>query len=87
MSKEDDLLGKQFLNKYTLKQKLGEGSFGSIYLSEYEGEEYALKFEKKSKGQDLLKNEGYIMSYLKGGKIEINKYRSNTICEINRQLR
>ena len=68
MSKNDSLLGKVFFSKYKLEKKLGEGSFGAIYLSTYEGVKYALKFENRTNGQSLLKAEAYIMSYLKGRK-------------------
>lgn len=68
MSQIDPLLGQVFFSKYKLEKKLGEGSFGSIYLSTYEGAKYALKMENKSKGQNLLKSEAFVMSYLKGRK-------------------
>ena len=64
--RSDPLLGKMFFNKYVLKKKLGEGSFGKIYQADFKGELYALKFENKSRGKSLLEAEAYIMSYLKG---------------------
>ena len=64
--KNDNLIGKVYFNKYTLVKKLGEGSFGSIYLAVFENEQYALKFENRTTGQNLLESEAYIMSYLKG---------------------
>lgn len=66
----DPLINKLFFNKYLVQNKLGEGSFGSIYLAKCEDEEYALKFENKKKGQSLLESEAYVMSYLKGRKIK-----------------
>ena len=45
----DDIIGKKFLNKYTIIRKLGEGSFGSIYQAKYENEFFALKLELRSK--------------------------------------
>lgn len=65
-SQNDNLIGKVYFNKYTLVKKLGEGSFGSIYLAVFENEQYALKFENRTTGQNLLESEAYIMSYLKG---------------------
>lgn len=62
----ENLIGKVYFNKYTLVKKLGEGSFGSIYLAVFENEQYALKFENRTTGQNLLESEAYIMSYLKG---------------------
>ena len=64
--KNDNLIGKVYFNKYTLVKKLGEGSFGSIYLAVFENEHYALKFENRTTGQNLLESEAHIMSYLKG---------------------
>jgi len=63
------MIGRIFFNKYTLVKKLGEGSFGSIYSAKYESNWYALKLENKNKGQKLLENEAYIMSYLHGEHI------------------
>ena len=68
-SKLDPMIGRIFFNKYTLVKKLGEGSFGSIYSAKYESNWYALKLENKNKGQKLLENEAYIMSYLHGEHI------------------
>jgi len=64
----EDLIGRIFFNKYTLIRKIGEGSFGSIYQGKSEENYYALKFEKRSNGSNLLENEAYLMSYLKGRK-------------------
>lgn len=65
---QDPMIGKVIFSKYTLQKKLGEGSFGSIYNATSQEENYALKFENKTKGQGLLESEAYIMSYLKGRK-------------------
>lgn len=67
-TQKDSLIGKIFFNKYTLVKKLGEGSFGSIYLATNGDEHYALKFENRTTGQNLLESEAYVMSYLKGRK-------------------
>ena len=56
--------GQVLFNKYTLVEKLGAGSFGSIYSAKENNNWYAIKFENKNKGQNLLENEAYIMSYL-----------------------
>jgi predicted Ser/Thr protein kinase len=67
--KEDDpFINKVFFTKYTVVKKLGEGSFGLIYMAQHGEEQYALKFEHKRKGQSLLEAEAYVMSYLKGRK-------------------
>jgi serine/threonine protein kinase len=57
-----------YFGKYKPIKKIGEGSFGMIYLAvnEQTGEKYALKFEEKKKKNNLLESEAYILSYLKG---------------------
>ena len=76
---KDNLLGKTFFSKYTLTKKIGEGSFGSIYIgTTYDNEEYALKFEHRNKGQNLLESEANLMSYLRGRKILILTYIYNS---------
>ena len=69
----ETLLNRVFFSKYKTVQKLGEGSFGQIYKAIYNNEEYALKFEDRKKGQDLLESEAKIMSYLKGPNIPLVK--------------
>ena len=57
-----------FFNKYKPSKKLGEGSFGKIYLA-YNvttKEKYALKLENRRTHQSLLEQEAYILCYLKG---------------------
>ena len=63
---EEDIFSELIFNKYKLTEKLGEGSFGKVYKAEYNSKYYAIKFENREEGQDLLKNEATIMSYLKG---------------------
>ena len=65
----DSLIGKVLFEKYLLVKKLGEGSFGCIYSAKENNNWYAIKFENKNKGQNLLENEAYIMSYLNGPRI------------------
>ena len=66
---QDPLSHKKYFSKYRTIKKLGEGSFGKVYKAEYNGEYYAIKFEDKAKGQNLLETEATIMSYLKGPNI------------------
>ena len=74
----DSMIGKVVLKKYTLLNKLGEGSFGMLYKASSPEGEFALKFEKKSKSNLLLETEGYIMNYLKGPGIPQFKTYSST---------
>ena len=75
---KDPLLHKKYFSKYRIIKKLGEGSFGKVYKAEYNGEYYAIKFEEKTKGQNLLETEATIMSYLKGPNIpSIKSYGYN----------
>jgi serine/threonine protein kinase len=66
----DNLLNNIYFHKYKPVKKLGEGSFGLIFQAEniQDNEVYALKFEERRAGQNLLESEAYVMSYLKGGK-------------------
>ena len=76
---QNDILGQIFFGKYQCFEKLGQGSFGSIYKAEYNGNYYALKFEKKENNIGLLENEAIIMNYLKGPNIPyVNSYGSNS---------
>ena len=70
---QDPLLFKKYFSKYRTIKKIGEGSFGKVYKAEYEGEYYAVKFEDRNKGQNLLEAEATIMSYLKGPNIPVIK--------------
>ena len=75
-TKEEDAFFKQLVfSKYKPVKKLGEGSFGKVYKAEYNSQYYAIKFEDREDGQDLLQNEATIMSYLKGNP-HIPKVRS-----------
>ena len=70
---QDPIIGKVFFSKYKAIKKLGEGSFGKVYKAEYNGENYAIKMEHKSKEQGLLELEATIMNYLKGPNIPFIK--------------
>ena len=63
-TKIDPLIGRIFFNKYKVIKNIGGGSFGQIYSAKYNNKLFALKFEEKLKNQNLLENEGHIMSYL-----------------------
>ena len=60
----DPMIGRLFFNKYRLIKNIGGGSFGQIYSAKYKNNWFALKFEQKNQNQNLLENEGHIMSYL-----------------------
>ena len=68
---------KLFFSKYKPDHKIGEGSFGKIYLAHniQNGEKYAIKLENKDTDQSLLEQETYILCYLKGEGIpQIKSY-------------
>ena len=69
----DPMLNKKYFSKFRTIKKLGEGSFGKVYKAEYNGDNYAIKMENKSKEQGLLELEATIMSYLKGPNIPFIK--------------
>ena len=70
---EDTFINKLYFSKYRAVKKLGEGSFGKVYKAEYKGEYFALKFESRKEGQNLLEAEAKVMSYLKGPNIPFIK--------------
>ena len=71
---KDEFFNKLIYNKFRPKIKLGEGSFGKIYIAEntLTNELVAIKLEQKRMGQSLLETESYILCYLKGGTTPIN---------------
>ena len=62
----DPLIGKILFNKYRLLKKIGNGTFGNIYLSNdnFTKEYYAIKIENKNKFLNFLENEVNILLYL-----------------------
>ena len=72
---EDPIKNRIYFSKFRAIKKIGEGSFGKVYKAEYNSQYYAIKFENRDEGQDLLQNEATIMSYLKGNP-HIPKVRS-----------
>ena len=75
----DEIINKTYFRKYHCIKKLGQGSFGAIYKAEYNGEYFALKFEDRNKGQNLLESEAAIMNYLKGPNIPIINSFGSTV--------
>ena len=63
---DDPMIGKLIFDRYKIIKRLGAGSFGSIYSAKFGNQNFAVKLEDKSSGQNLLENEAYIMSYLHG---------------------
>ena len=80
--KEDHLLGKILFKQYKLKKKIGEGSFGKIYIaSDVESKkEFAVKLENiDTSSRSLLETEAYILKHLKAfGLPEIILYGCNS---------
>ena len=76
----DPLIGHVLFQKYTIKRKLGEGSFGMIYQGESKDLKVAIKFEKQRPNRSsLLKSESEIMNSLQlRNKKKYNKYSWNS---------
>ena len=57
-----------FFNKYKPIKKIGEGSFGKIYLANNinTNDKYAIKLENRNSPKLLLEQEAYMLYYLKG---------------------
>ena len=80
---EDHLIGKILFKHYKIRKKIGEGSFGMIYIASNidakEKEEYAVKLENKDLSKSLLEIEAYILSKLKAfGIPEIKIFGCNS---------
>jgi serine/threonine protein kinase len=69
----DELENKIIFGKYKVGNKIGEGSFGKIYLcnNTLTGEHFALKFESRKNSQSLLEQEACIIAYMQGGKFTL----------------
>ena len=83
--REDKLLGKILFKHYKLRKKIGEGSFGKIYIAININtkEEFAVKLEKRDSesesSRSLLETEAYILSHLKAfGLPDIKIYGCNS---------
>ena len=77
---EDRLLGKIIFKHYKLRKKIGEGSFGKIYIAINinSKEEFAVKLEERELSRSLLETEAYILNHLKAfGLPEIKIYGCN----------
>ena len=78
--KEDHLLGKVFFKHYKLTKKIGEGSFGQIYIANYidTKEQFAVKLESRDLPKYLLETESIILHHLKAfGIPEIKLFGCN----------
>ena len=62
--RKDPFLGQIIFNKYKIIKRLGRGSFGYIYLVEYQNKLYAMKLENTKKGYYILDKEIYLMIHL-----------------------
>ena len=83
--REDKLLGNVLFKHYKLRKKIGEGSFGKIYIAININtkEELAVKLEKRDSDSEssrsLLETEAYILSHLKAfGLPDIKIYGCNS---------
>ena len=65
----DPFINQIVFNKYKIKKRLGKGSFGSIYLVEYNNKLYAMKLENTKKGYYILDKEVKLMTLLYGPRI------------------
>ena len=75
--RKDPLIGQIIFNKYKIIKRLGRGSFGYIYLVEYNNKLYAMKIENTKKGFYILDKEVYLMSHLYGPRIPYVKSFGN----------
>ena len=71
--RKDPFLGQIIFNKYKIIKRLGRGSFGNIFLVEYQNKLYAMKLENTKKGYYILDKEIYLMSHLYGPRIPFVK--------------
>ena len=71
--RKDPFLGQIIFNKYKIIKRLGRGSFGHIYLVEYQDKLYAMKLENTKNGYYILDKEIYLMIHLYGPRIPYAK--------------
>ena len=71
--RKDPFLGQIIFNKYKIIKRLGRGSFGYIYLGEYQNKLYAMKLENTKNGYYILDKEIYLMIHLYGPRIPYAK--------------
>lgn len=74
----DSMIGKVLFNRFKINGKLGEGSFGAVYLVQEGSEMFAMKCEDVDSDQKLLESEAEFLNYLKGGKVPYVKYYGTT---------
>ena len=67
--KKDPFINQIIFNKYKIIKRLGRGSFGNIFLVEYQNKLYAMKLENTKKGYYILDKEVYLMIHLYGPRI------------------
>ena len=67
--KKDPFINQIIFNKYRIIKRLGRGSFGNIFLVEYQNKLYAMKLENTKKGYYILDKEVYLMIHLYGPRI------------------
>lgn len=82
---KDPLIGKVFFKLFKVKKAIGEGSFGKIYqaVSEKNGEEFAIKLEKRDSGKNLLETEAYILCHVKAfGVPQVKSFGYNSTYNI-----
>ena len=65
----DPFINQIIFNKYKIIKRLGRGSFGNIFLVEYQNKFYAMKIENTKKGYFILDKEIYLMLHLYGPRI------------------
>ena len=67
--KIDPFISQIVFNKYKIIKRIGKGSFGYVYLVEYNNKSYAMKLENTKKGFYILDKEVYLMNHLYGPRI------------------